>query len=158
MKKNKRTEIPQLDFDQSVETICDFISNIVVQAQADGVVVGLSGGVDSSLTAALCVKALGQDRVLGIFMPASFTPQQDIEDAQLLANQLGIKTEYVNIQRITAIFLEEIMADQRKEKKAIANLRARIRMVLLYYYANAKNYLVAGTGDKSELLIGFFTK
>lgn len=156
----KGLEVSKLDFEKAADEICDFIKRIVKQAGTGGVVVGLSGGVDSSLTATLCVRALGREKVLGIFMPTSFTPQQDIEDAQELAKQLGIRTAYVSIQEISEAYLEKLKANQNEEgkRKAIANLRARIRMPILYYYANINNYLVAGTGDRSESLIGYFTK
>ncbi|MEE8323274.1 MAG: NAD(+) synthase, partial [Candidatus Bathyarchaeia archaeon] len=157
----KSLKVLDLNFQRTVDKLCVFIKNIIVQSGAKGVVLGLSGGVDSSLTVALCVHALGKDRVLGLLMPASFTPQQDTDDAHYLAEQLGIKTEVVSIQRITDAFLNSLDLDQRDERarrKAVANVRARIRMVITYYYANAFNYLVAGTSDRSELLIGFFTK
>ena len=157
----KPLKIQNLNCQQTVEKLSVFIKSIIEQSGAKGVVLGLSGGVDSSLTVALCVHALGKDRVLGLLMPASFTPQQDTDDAHYLAEQLGIKTEVVSIQRITDAFLNSLDLDQRDERarrKAVANVRARIRMVITYYYANAFNYLVAGTSDRSELLIGFFTK
>lgn len=157
----KSLKVLDLNFQRTVDKLCVFIKNILVQSGAKGVVLGLSGGVDSSLTVALCVHALGKDRVLGLLMPASFTPQQDTDDAHDLAEQLGIKTEVVSIQGISDAFLKSIQLDQRDElakRKAVANVRARIRMVITYYYANAFNYLVAGTSDRSELLIGFFTK
>jgi NAD+ synthase len=157
----KPLKVPDLDFQRTVDEICDFIRSIMEQSGAKGVVLGLSGGVDSSLTAALCVHALGKNRVLGLFMPASFTPQQDTDDALDLAEQLGINTKFVSIQGISDAFLESLGVHPQEEqakKKAIANVRARIRMVITYYYANASNYLVAGTSDRSELLIGFFTK
>jgi NAD+ synthase len=157
----KPLKVPDLNFQRTVDELSNFIRSIMVQSRAKGVILGLSGGVDSSLTAALCVHALGKNRVLGMFMPASFTPQQDTDDAHDLAEQLGIKTEFVSIQGISNAFLNSLELDQRDERairKAVANVRARIRMVILYYYANAFNYLVAGTSDRNELLIGFFTK
>lgn len=160
MVMEKRLEVSKLDFERTLGEICDFIRRVVKEAGAGGAVVGLSGGVDSSLAAALCVRALGGERVLGVFMPTSFTPQQDMEDAKELAEQLGIRTEYVSIQEIGEAFLEKLKAVQNDagKRKAIANIRARTRMIILYYYANINNYLVTGTGDRSEFLIGFFTK
>lgn len=121
---------------------------------------GLSGGVDSSLTAALCVQALGGDRVLGVIMPTSFTPKEDIEDALNLAKMLKIRTFIINIDDICRAFMESlgINSSDQKFKIPVANIRARIRMIILYFYANLYNYLVAGTSDKSEYLIGYFTK
>lgn len=162
MSKTKLTPltVPKLDFKEAAEETCSFIKKIVSGAGAGGVVVGLSGGVDSSLVATLCVRALGKDKVLGVLMPVSFTPSQDMEDARELAKWLEIRTEFVNVQPISEAFFKELAIDQKglKQRMPMANIRARIRMIVLYYYANANNYLVVGTGDRSEDLIGFFTK
>jgi len=148
------------DFEKTTNEITAFIRKVVNEADASGIVVGLSGGVDSSLTAALCVRALGADKVLGIIMPASFTPKEDVEDAYRLAKMLKMKTVRVDIDGISKAFLEAVgvSEDDPEMKMPLANLRARIRMMILYFFANAYNMLVAGTGDLSELLIGFFTK
>ncbi|KPV63688.1 MAG: putative NH(3)-dependent NAD(+) synthetase [Candidatus Bathyarchaeota archaeon BA1] len=153
-------DIPKLDFERTTNEIVEFIRKTVKDANAAGVVVGLSGGVDSSLVAALCVRALGENRVLGVIMPMVFTPSEDIEDAKGLAEWLGIRTELVNIQDISEALSRRLGIDQNDPKQRIpmANIRARIRMVILYYYANLHNYLVAGAGDRSERLIGYFTK
>jgi len=152
--------LSRLDFEKATNEISDFIRKTVEHANAKGVVVGLSGGVDSSLVVALCVRALGKDRVLGVLMPTAFTPREDIDDAKKLAQQLGIKTEYVNIQEIGETFSKILKIDKSSPKHRIplANIWARTRMIILYYYANLNNYLVAGTGDRSEALIGYFTK
>lgn len=112
------------------------------------------------MTAVLCVQALGNDRVLGVIMPTSFTPKEDIEDALNLAKMLKIRTFIINIDDICRAFTESLGIDSsdQKFKIPVANIRARIRMVILYFYANLYNCLVAGTGDKSEYLIGYFTK
>lgn len=150
----------KLNLEETTSEIIEFIRKIVKNANAAGVVVGLSGGVDSSLAAALCVRALGKERVLGVIMPTEFTPPQDIEDARDLAERLGIRTKLVNIHDIEEASFRGLRCDQKdpKQKIPMANIRARIRMVILYYYANLNNYLVAGTGDRSEALIGYFTK
>jgi len=152
--------VPKLDYERAVEKIVEFIKEIVEAAKAAGVVVGLSGGVDSSLAVALCVHALGKERVLGVIMPTSFTPEQDVRDARKLAEQLGIKIELVEIQEISEAFFEELKCkpEDPEQKMSRANILARIRMIVLYYYANCHNYLVVGTGDRSEALIGYFTK
>ena len=152
--------LPQINFEQACRAIITFIQSTVSQAQAKGVVIGLSGGVDSSLTAALCVRALGPERVLGILMPTLFTPLQDMMDARALAKQLQISTEYINIHSISNMFQNQITSARSSPslKKSLANVRARIRMIILYYYANMQGFLVAGTSDRSETLIGFYTK
>jgi len=148
------------DAHKVLEETLKFIRKVVEEANASGVVVGLSGGVDSSLTAALCTRALGRERVLGILMPTSFTPKEDIEDAYEMAEMLGIRIRRVDIDGICEAFLKAMgfSGESPEMKMPLANLRARIRMVILYFYANAYNMLVAGTGDLSESLIGFFTK
>src|SRR5207249_8147294 len=140
--------------------IVNFIESYVNNSQAKGLVVGLSGGVDSSVVAKLCVMALGRSNVLGVLMPTTFTPKTDIEDARSLALQLGIDSRHVEIGSIDEAFGASlgVRSDEKAMKIPFANLRARIRMTILYFFANGLNYLVAGTGDRSEDLIGYFTK
>ncbi len=156
----KLEAVPEIDPDKVTNEITEFIRKTVKEANADGVVVGLSGGLDSSVVVALCVSALGRSSVLGIVMPAEFTPKEDIEDARKLGRQLGIKTFLINIQDTVESFFRALQCDRKdvKQKIPMANIYARTRMIILYYYANLKNYLVAGTGDRSEALIGYFTK
>lgn len=152
--------VPKIDLEKTVNEIIDFIRTIVRRSGASGVVLGLSGGIDSSVVAALCARAIGGERVLGVIMPTDFTPREDIEDAIELAKLLGIKYIIVNIDDICSSFMKSMGIDPADPgvKMPLANLRARVRMVILYFYANLYNYLVAGTSDKSEYLIGFFTK
>lgn len=140
-------------------TIMEFIRSIVDNAGAKGVVVGLSGGVDSSTTAVLAVKALGRDRVYGLIMPdPNVTPKDDVEDALELAQRLGIKHTIIDISKIYSSYATNLPFFNNKHNLACGNLRARIRMNILYYFANLNNYLVIGSGDRSEILIGYFTK
>jgi len=152
--------LPHLDYEETTKKIYQFIKRIVTEANAAGVVIGLSGGVDSSLVAVLCVNALGNEKVLGVMMPASFTPKNDIEDAKQIAGTLGIQVLDVNIQTICDQFFKDlgVAETEMKHKLPRANIYARVRMIILYYYANLRNYLVVGTSDRSEALIGFFTK
>ncbi len=151
-----------LDFDpkETLNKTLDFIRKAVEETKASGVVLGLSGGVDSSLTATLCARALGKDKVLGVLMPTSFTPKEDIADALSLAESLGIRTETISIDEICCSFVKvlKIREDTAGTRIPLANIRARTRMIILYFFANVHNYLVAGTSDRSEALIGFFTK
>jgi len=150
----------KLDLEKTVYEIVVFIRRIVEESGADGVVIGLSGGVDSSVVAVLCVRALCKERVLGVMMPVAFTPAEDIKNAKELAEWLGIRTELIEIQDISESFGRKLRINQENLRQRIpmANIRARIRMIILYYFANLNNYLVVGTGDRSEDLIGYFTK
>jgi NAD+ synthase len=133
--------------------ISEWIKEKVEEAGAEGIVLGLSGGVDSSLTAALAKKALG-DKVLGLLMPCHSNPT-DLEHARLLAAKFDIETEYVDLGPV----FDSLMASLSEGSDlAVANLKPRLRMAALYYFANSRNYLVAGTGNKSEITVGYFTK
>jgi NAD+ synthase len=131
-----------------------FISNYISKASANGLVIGLSGGLDSSVVLKLSVNAIGSSKVLGLVMPSDTTPLEDTEHAIDLAKELGIKYQVIDINPMVRKF-EEILP---QDKRARGNLMARIRMSLLYYHAGISGYLVAGTSDKSELQIGYFTK
>jgi NAD+ synthase len=118
-------------------------------------VVGLSGGIDSALTAKILCEALGKENVFALIMPAKTTCKRDTEHAIAFCKTLGIKYKVVPIDPI----LKEIEASGLiKGKLARANAKARVRMLLLYSYANSKNALVVGTSNRSELELGYFTK
>jgi NAD+ synthase len=148
------------DPEKALNETLGFIRKVVKKSNASGVVLGMSGGVDSSLTAVLCVRALDKEKVLGILMPTSFTPKEDVEDGFDLAKSLGIRTEMVNIDEIGGSFVKTLKISEGDcgTRVPLANIRARVRMAVLYFYANVNNYLVAGTSDRSEALIGYFTK
>jgi NAD+ synthase len=145
-----------LDLSSAKRSIIAFIKRKVEESQTDGVVLGISGGIDSAVTAYLCVEALGSRRVRGLIMPDfRATPVEDLDDAKLVASELAVETKEIDIAPIHKRFLESPLEENRL---AEGNLRARIRMSLLYYQAGVSNRLVAGTGDRSELLLGYFTK
>jgi len=121
---------------------------------AKGIVMGLSGGVDSAVVAALTKEALGKGRFLALILPCH-SQVQDIKDARLIAKQLDIKTKTVDLSRIYDNLLRVI---PQANRRALANLKPRLRMLILYYFANKLNYLVCGTGNKSEIMSGYFTK
>ena len=148
--------LPRIDSPKETKRITAFVRKIVADSTAGGVVVGLSGGVDSSVVGALCVRALGKDRVLAGLMPSDFTPKRDIEDAKALAKSWQIKSSTVQISSLLSSLGASVGIEGTKVARA--NAAARIRMAILYYYANSLGYLVAGTGDRSENLLGYFTK
>ncbi|WP_298517475.1 NAD+ synthase [uncultured Methanobrevibacter sp.] len=145
-----------MDFEKTKQTIVDFIKSKVNESKTDGVVVGLSGGIDSTLVAHLSCEALGKENVFGIVMPSATTPAEDSIHGIDIAQKLGIDYKEIPIDSILNEFLS--VSQLEDNDLAIGNLKARIRMSLIYYYANQKNYLVTGTGNKSEILIGYFTK
>lgn len=134
--------------------IINWIRNQVRQSGAKGIVMGLSGGIDSSVVVALSKGAVGKDKVLGLFLPCHSHPA-DLADAKLIAKKLGIKTKTVDLSDIYEAILKIL---PKGNNLARANLRPRLRMLVLYYFANTLNYLVCGTGNKSELMAGYFTK
>jgi len=132
-----------------------FISNSVTNAEADGVVIGLSGGVDSTVAVNLAAKALPRERILALSLPDyQITPKKDIDDVESIAKNLGIELRSIEITDIYNSFLKHL----EKDKIVEGNLKARIRMSLIYYHSNLHNKIVIGTGDRSEILLGYFTK
>lgn len=123
-------------------------------AKAKGIVLGLSGGIDSAVVAALAQRAVGNNNVLVLFMPCNSNPI-DLKDAKLVAKKLKLKAKLVDLSSVYNNFLK-ILPDA--PALAQNNLKPRLRMATLYYFANKLNYLVCGTGNKSELMVGYFTK
>ena len=140
---------------EEITKIKTFIREYVAKVGRQGVVVGLSGGLDSSVVAKLCVSALGSDSVFGLHLPDSVTPESDTKDVKSLVDQLLIEYEKIPI---TAYFKKYKFNDRGKDKIRRGNFKARLRMMFLYDYAHKLDYLVAGTGNKSEILLGYFTK
>jgi NAD+ synthase len=122
----------------------------------DGVVIGMSGGIDSALTARLARDALGADHVLGVLLPDAAFPPALLAETTAYARDLGIASRTVPIDPIERAFAAALPGPP--DLVAAGNIKARIRMVLLYSFARAEHRLVAGTGNKSELLLGYFTK
>jgi NAD+ synthase (glutamine-hydrolysing) len=123
-------------------------------------VVGLSGGVDSAVTAHLAVKALGPDRVLGVAMPGPFSSDHSIADAEALGRNLGIEVRRVDIRPIFDAYLDVFRAlFGEKQDYGIAqqNIQSRIRGAVLMAVSNAEGRLVLATGNKSELSVGYCT-
>ncbi len=115
---------------------------------------GLSGGVDSCLVAALSKEAVGKDRLLALILPCH-SQKQDLADAKIFAKQFAIKTKIIDLSNTYDTLLKILPVAGNLAK---ANIKPRLRMLVLYYFANKLNYLVCGTGNKSEFRIGYFTK
>ncbi len=123
------------------------------------VLIGLSGGIDSSLVAAIAVEALGRENVIGVLMPSQFTSRSSIEDAEKLAENLGIRTITIGISKIFEAYLEELkdVFEGRRWDSTEENIQARIRGNLLMAISNKFGYLVLTTGNKSEMSVGYAT-
>ncbi|MEM2760085.1 MAG: NAD+ synthase [Nitrososphaerales archaeon] len=146
-------EITSLDYGKVRQRIVSFMKNELVSSGKNGFVVGLSGGLDSSVTVALAREAT--KKVHALILPSyGVTPTRDIDDAIGLCKRLKVKYEIIDLSEIHSNMVRKM----RPNKLASGNLLARLRMCTLYYYANLKNMLVLGTSDRSELLIGYFTK
>ncbi|WP_297435996.1 NAD+ synthase [Thermococcus sp.] len=144
----------QLDYEEVITKLVSFIWEKVDEAKVEGVVVGVSGGVDSATTTFLAVKALGKEKVLGLIMP--YYENKDVEDAKLVCETLGINYRIINIKPIVDAFEKSL--DFGPNKITRGNIMVRTRMILLYAHANQYNLLVLGTSNKSELLAGYYTK
>lgn len=138
--------------------LTEFIRHKVAKAGAKGLVLGLSGGVDSAVVLALGAEALGKKNVLAVFMPEHDSPKGDLADVRMLCRHFGTALKVVDITRMLETFKGEVDIKMHSSKVAIGNLKARTRMLALYWIANSGNYLVAGTGNKTEMLVGYFTK
>ena len=147
----------QLDYSRVENILIKWLQQRVSEAGASGVVVGLSGGIDSSVTGVICKKAFA-DQLLGIMMPCH-SKEQDTQDARLLAERYHINYLVKDLSSVYDQYLELFAVQETEEQMlAFANIKPRLRMVTLYYYAAELNYLVVGTDNWSELKIGYFTK
>lgn len=132
----------------------DWIRGHVERAGASGVVIGLSGGIDSAVVAGVSARALGGDHVLGAILPA-YSQQLDIEHGRLVAQTFN--TGLIEIDLAHPFDVIQQLLPQGNQM-ANANLKPRLRMLTLYHLANTNNMLVVGTGNRSELMAGYFTK
>ena len=140
------------DFDpeETVDIITHFISSYLQHSDTKGAVIGLSGGIDSTVAAYLSVKALGKENVLGLIIPEkSLTSPEDVLDATQITHILNIDFSVVEISDILNAFFYSIPEQVETDRIANGNLKARIRMCTLYYYANIMNRMVIGTGNRT---------
>ncbi|TXT60442.1 MAG: NH(3)-dependent NAD(+) synthetase [Promethearchaeota archaeon] len=153
--------------------IQQWINMVLTTAKADGVIIGLSGGIDSAVTASLCVNSLGKESVLGVSLPCQ-SNREDIKDARLIAEKLEITFIIMDVSSVFEMFEKTIIKKIEKSPLnskltevntwrdnvlALANIKPRLRMTTLYYIGQSLGlYLVAGTGNRTEIAIGYFTK
>lgn len=145
--------------ESEINLIVDWIKTYVKNSGAKGVVIGNSGGKDSAVVIALCVKALGKDNVLTVALPCS-SINQDLKDANLVANTFGVKMLTIDLSSVfenLSLEIEGQISDNIAPYVSI-NIRPRLRMTTLYTIAQQYNYLVAGTGNACEGFVGYTTK
>jgi NAD+ synthase len=148
-----------LNLEETENRIQRFIKDYVESTGAKGVVVGLSGGVDSCTVAALSSRAIGGDKVLGLMLFEKETRRaQDIAHARLVARKLRFKAEEIDITAPLKALYGSMSLYDPSDKLSKGNIKARTRMIYLYYYANRLSMLVCGSSDKSETMMGYFTK
>ena len=137
--------------------LVSFLRSYADDAGAAGYVLGVSGGVDSAVVAALAAEAMGADKVLGLLLPHATSDPQDEAHGRLVCAHLGVPCERVDVTPLVEA-AERACAAHAPTGMAAANLRPRARMMVLYAHAQQAGRLVLGTGNKSELLTGYFTK
>jgi NAD+ synthase len=148
-----------LDLPEVENRIRLFIKDYVEKTRARGVVLGLSGGIDSCTVAALSARAIGGDKVLGLMLPEKETRSaRDIGHAKLIAKKYQFKTETIDITPPLEAFYSSTPIYDPSDALSKGNIKARTRMIYLYYYANRLGMLVCGSSDKSETMMGYFTK
>ncbi|MGE5814828.1 MAG: NAD(+) synthase [Acidobacteriota bacterium] len=154
---------------QEIDRIVNWLDGKLAASVARGFVVGLSGGIDSAVVARLC-QMTRKDQTVGVLLPCHSDPQ-DEADARLVAEHFGLPTTHVDLAATYDTFLRDARAavtprlqrehptpDDIRARLPIANVKPRLRMTALYFVANSLDYLVVGTGNRSEMTIGYFTK
>ncbi|HKR74883.1 MAG TPA: NAD+ synthase [Candidatus Nitrosocosmicus sp.] len=144
-----------MEYEKVYDKISEFLRREYVSRNANCVVIGISGGIDSCVTAYVAAKSLGPRKVLGLSLPDyTVTPKIDIKHGLEISRILGINYKVIEVGRGKKIITKGFPND----KLARGNFLVRLRMAILYYFAAVKGGLVVGTADKSELQLGYFTK
>ena len=147
-------KITNQDYSSISTRIQEGLKQKIAETNSNGVIFGLSGGIDSAVIAYLCNNAV-KEKTLAVIMPDSkISPESETSDAIKIVDALGLDYKLLDINSIH----KEFNMVLEPEDRALGNLRARIRMNILYYYANLKNLVTLGSSDKSEFNIGYFTK
>ena len=146
-----------MNFESISQEIMNFIKKETESRKSNGVVLGISGGIDSTVLAFLATRAIGPENVKGLILPdETVTPANDIEDAIRICTDLKIDSEKISINKPKNSFLEIIK--YTNNILLTGNLVARVRMCVLYYYSGLMGRLVLGSSNKTELMLGYFTK
>ncbi|MBQ3556736.1 MAG: NAD(+) synthase [Oscillospiraceae bacterium] len=146
------------DYQKEFENRVSFIRSVLAESGADGIIYGNSGGKDSALVGILCKAAC--DNTIGILMPCASKRNyhQDSEDGLTVAKQYQIETRTIDLTPVREIAIQQISAASTLNSAALTNIAPRLRMLTLYAVAASENRLVAGTGNRSEAYVGYFTK
>ncbi|ACZ41908.1 NAD+ synthetase [Thermobaculum terrenum ATCC BAA-798] len=143
-----------MDYRSLADDIATWIKSKVDEAGAKGIALNLSGGIDSATVAGLAVKAVGPDKVHTLILPIHSNPQ-DEEHARLVAEKFGLTPQKIDLSPVFDLLIQTLPEGSDLAK---ANLKPRLRMITIYYIANTNNLLVVGTGNKTEIMVGYYTK
>ena len=141
------------DLEQIWQGLVIGLRDYVIKNNFKSVVLGISGGIDSALVAALAADAIGADKVHGIAMPSKYSSQHSLSDAKELASNIGLNYRIIEITPMVANLIENLRVDGLAEE----NLQARVRGLTLMALSNQEGHLVLATGNKSELAVGYST-
>ena len=148
-----------IDVHAVAEKITGFIADQVQASGLRGAIVAVSGGIDSAVALSLTAKALGGDRVRAITMPErDITPEADITDVMRLAEVLDVTCDAVDITPMIRVMQSKLPLYDPSDQISSGNIRPRVRMVITYHYANILRSMVVGSTNRSEWLMGYFTK
>ena len=144
------------DYQKIQDEITDFLNEKLSESGQNGFIVGVSGGIDSAATLKLAVKTVGAENVTALITPGASSKEENMSDAEELVNNLGV--EYYRIDLQPAVEAIEKQVPHEIDSVSRGNIRARTRMIYEYLEANEEDKMVLGTGNRSELLLGYFTK
>lgn len=146
--------LPVIDVEKTAQTLITATQQFFAKANISKAVLGLSGGIDSALALAISAKALGKENVLPVAMPYKTSSPKSLEHAQLAAKKFDVRLTTVDISPICDAFFSTL---EKENSKRAGNIMARSRMIVLYDFSAKENALVVGTGNKSEILLGYAT-
>ena len=164
-----REKIQEIDFDTNYTQLDKYeeiysalklgLRDYVQKNKFKKVLVGLSGGIDSALTATIAVDAIGENNVIGVAMPSKFNSSESLEDAQILAENLNIDFKIIEIEEIVESLRNKIMENISEDLSSVTdeNLQSRVRGNLLMALSNQTGAMVVSTGNKSEMAVGYST-
>lgn len=149
----------EVDVSSVTQKITSFISEKINASGLKRAIVAVSGGIDSALTLALTVKAIGGVNVRAITLPeCDITPEEDVEDVIRLTKMLNVTCDVVEITPVIDVMHSILPLHDKFELVSSGNIKSRVRMTVVYHYANVEHRIVVGSSNKTEWLTGYFTK